>query len=69
VNSEASHEQSEGDFQREPGAGVVFSPVTEDGVDREEGQDDEKKADHLIPQNVYRAYDAGHHMSEELFCH
>ena len=69
MNAKTGHQQRERDFQGKPGSTIVPSPVAEDGMDRKDSQDDEKKADHLIPQNVYRAYDAGHHMSEELFRH
>ena len=68
VNAEAGHDQGERNLQRQPGASVVFTPVANDGMQRQKGQDDEKKADHLIPQSMNRFDDLRHHMAEELFC-
>ncbi len=71
MDAETGHgQEDEKDFQRQPiCAGVVLAPVADDGVDRQEGQDNEKKADHLIPQNMNGADYARDDVAQKLLCH
>jgi len=68
MDTESGHEQPEWDFQGQAWSGIVPSPVTPDSMDRQQRQNNEKEADHLIPKNMYGTNDSRDDVTQKHLC-